>query len=136
MAACERARERDSKTEKGRESRDRAAGEIEAGEGVPAADLLTKLEVEDKGEMRVTEAADSLAPRLAAAILEERDGLSKAQSEAITGYLMELLESSIADVTERVRNVNANLPADDSYAQKVQELTAAERLTRRPVEVE
>jgi antitoxin (DNA-binding transcriptional repressor) of toxin-antitoxin stability system len=131
--------------------RERAAEEIEAGEGEPATDLLAELEAEKEEEEAKEPGTDeieipsSLVRQLTATIIESRP-TSARERELLNQYIEVLAEGSIRSVRERVRNLNANLLAEvgdepaeaqeQVYVSRFKELATAEQLASAPVEVE
>ncbi len=132
--------------------RERAAEEIEAGEGESASDLLAEFEAEDEGrepEADKIEIPNSLIDQLVATVTESHPratAMSPRERELLNEYIGVLAEGSILSVLERVRNVNSNLlaevgaePAEAQervYVNRVRELAVAERLAHSPVEIE
>ena len=132
--------------------RERAAQEIEAGEGEPATALLAEFEAEEGEEVEVgadaIEIPPSLVEQLFATVTESPSGavvMSPREREHLSEYIAVLARSSILGVLERARTVNSNLLAEivtepaeakeQEYVAKVRTLADAELFAQSSVEV-
>jgi prevent-host-death family protein len=134
--------------------RERAAAEIDQGEGEPATDLLAEFEAEEEEDGKEPEPDKieipvSLIEQVRVTVTESQPAaaaMSAGELARLNEYIVVLAEGSIRSVLERVRNVNSNLlaevktePADsqeDVYVKRVEELAIAERLAQSPAKVE
>lgn len=90
-----------------RESRNRAAKEIAAGEGESATALLRDLEEDDVDEVEAIEIPASLTAKLVDILLEDTETMSSRERVIVNDYVAALVENAVLRVVQRAREVNA-----------------------------
>lgn len=134
-------------------SRERAAEAIAQGEGTPATELLAEFEIDDAvdesvgsaGRLEQIELPAEWLGRLAATSVPVGVGAVEPILALNVELLRTVVASSLRGALERVRIVNANIAAElggggaalsvEAYAEKLEQVTTAERLTVRPPSV-